>query len=140
MQCGHASQRRSENILDKLGTLSYITARPVHPRGALMKRRDVGRGRRLRPVERIHRAREAKANSAALAYLPPPSDPPAPHYGGAALEGWKRIGRWPDASDLAWAETSGKARVRCGDPTADKRGGPWSETVARDARCAGILN
>ena len=44
----------------------------------------------------------------------------APHYGGAALEGWKRIGRWPDASDLAWAETSGKARVRCGDPTADK--------------------
>jgi hypothetical protein len=34
-----------------------------------MRRRDVGRGRRLRPVERIHRAREAKANSAALAYL-----------------------------------------------------------------------
>src|SRR5829696_1742197 len=39
-----------------------------------------------------------------------------------------------DASDLAWAETSGKARVRCGDPTADKCGGPWSETAARDAR------
>ena len=34
-----------------------------------MRRRDVGRGRRLRPVERIHRTREAKANSAALAYL-----------------------------------------------------------------------
>src|SRR4051812_49658702 len=86
-----------------------------------MRRRDVGRGRRLRPGSREPRAREAKANSAALAYLrPPPSDPPAPHYGGAALEGWKRIGRWPDASDLAWAETSGKARVRCGDPTADK--------------------
>src|SRR5215203_5065447 len=49
-------------------------------------------------------------------------------------KGWKRIGRWPDASDLAWAETSGKARVRCGDPSADKRGGPWLETAARDAR------
>ena len=58
---------------------------------------------------------------------PPPSDPPAPHYGGAALEGWKRIGRWPDASDLAWAETSGKARVRCGDPTADKSRRPWTK-------------
>src|SRR3954451_20870496 len=30
------------------------------------------------------------------AYLgPPPSDPTAPYYGGAALEGWKRIGRRP---------------------------------------------
>ena len=26
-----------------------------------MRRRDVGRGRRLRPVERIHRAREAES-------------------------------------------------------------------------------
>src|SRR3954447_3374271 len=53
--------------------------------------------------------------------------PPAPYYGGAALEGWKRIGRRPDASDLAWAETSGKARVRCGDPTADKSRRPWTK-------------
>jgi hypothetical protein len=46
-----------------------------------MRRRDVGRGRRLRPVERIHRAREA----ASRAYWgPPPSDPTAPYYGGAA--------------------------------------------------------
>ena len=26
-----------------------------------MRRRDVGRGRRLRPVERVHRAREAES-------------------------------------------------------------------------------
>src|SRR3954465_6597765 len=42
--------------------------------------------------------REAEANSAALVVLrSPPSDPPAPHYDGAALDGWRRDGRRPDA-------------------------------------------
>ena len=33
-----------------------------------MRRRDVGRGRRLRPVERVHRAREAESRFGAPAY------------------------------------------------------------------------
>ena len=50
-----------------------------------MRRRDVGRGRRLRPGSREPRAREAKANSGVPRVLgPPPSDPTAPYYGGAA--------------------------------------------------------
>ena len=62
-----------------------------------MRRRDVGRGRRLRPEGNV---------TSGLGRLKPirptpgvfgrgPSDPPAPHYDGAALDGWRRIGRGP---------------------------------------------
>src|SRR3954452_24422064 len=45
----------------------------------------VGRERRLRPGSREPRAREAKADSGVPRVLgPPPSDPTAPYYGGAA--------------------------------------------------------
>src|SRR5919199_5305804 len=65
-----------------------ISSRPVHPRGALMRRRDVGRGRRLRPEGNVTSGLgRPRADSGAPAYLgPPPSDPPAPHYDGAAEE------------------------------------------------------
>ena len=58
----------SELALDSRGTMSYITL-PVHPRGALMRRRDGGRGRRLRSVERIHRAREARKRIWGLSHI-----------------------------------------------------------------------
>src|SRR4051794_28666458 len=78
--------------------------RSVHPRGALMGRRDVGRGRRLRPVERIHRAREArKLIRGCLAYWdhprlirPPRTTAGAPARLGAGRgeggRGWPRGG------------------------------------------------
>jgi hypothetical protein len=88
-----------------------------------MRRRDVGRGRRLRPVERIHRAREAESRFGGPRVLgPPPSDPTAPYYGGAAVkagsgsgEGRTRLTREGRKLD--------RRQVRNGDPTADKSGG-----------------
>jgi len=88
-----------------------------------MRRRDVGRGRRLRPVERIHRAREAESRFGGPRVLgTPPSDPTAPYYGGAAVkagsgsgEGRTRLTREGRKLD--------RRQVRNGDPTADKSGG-----------------
>src|SRR3954451_22284241 len=84
-----------------------------------MGRRDVGRGRRLRPVERIHRAREArKLIRGCLAYWDHPRliRPPRTTAG-------------PPSRLEADREKAGRGRkldrrqVRNGDPTADKSGG-----------------
>src|SRR3954454_19063378 len=72
-------------VLDLWNTILYL-ARPVR-RGTLSRGVvRVGRERRLRPGSREPRAWEAKANSGGPRVLgPPPSDPTAPHYGGAAM-------------------------------------------------------
>ena len=65
-----------------------------------MRRRDVGRGRRLRagfaaPLpggwSRFGGPQRIEVTAV--------RDPSAPHYGGAVRQHWKRIGRRPDASD-----------------------------------------
>src|SRR5215210_9324626 len=94
--------------------------RPVHPRGALMRRRDVGRGRRLRPgFTRTPGSGAPRPVRAARASGMPVRDPTAPYYGGAAPSG-ARVG----ARDTA-------GRVRLGGPQARLRKARSAETESR---------
>src|SRR5215216_6527226 len=79
-----------------------------------MRRRDVGRGRRLRPgftrtpgsgASRLVRAARASGN--------PVRDPTAPYYGGAAPSG-ARVGarERPDVADLAGCKLARRRRGR----------------------------
>ena len=55
-------RRGVKKVLATIGTLSYITPRPVHPRDALMRRRGVGRGR-CRAGERMPRSGRRAGNT-----------------------------------------------------------------------------
>ena len=69
-----------------------LFSRPVHPRGALMRRRDVGRGRRLRPGFTPNSGLGGlEAGSGFRASGGSVRDPTAPYYGGAAPWG-ARVG------------------------------------------------
>src|SRR6187200_1999017 len=94
--------------------------RPVHPRGALMRRRDVGRGRRLRPVERIHRAPRVSEDHRRLIRPPRTTAGPPWRAGSGSGDGRTRPtsrGLKPRARPGSGAETR--------PPTS--RGGPWTK-------------
>ena len=102
-----------------------------------MRRRDVGRGRRLRPAERIRRAREVRGQfggpgvfgtSPRLRSVRPVLRRGCPSGLEADREKAGRV-RPRLGEDL------GQGRVRIGDPDANKSGGLGSEIALRDARC-----
>jgi hypothetical protein len=86
----------------------------------------MGRGRRLRPVERIHRAREAESRfgAARRVWDHPPSDPTTPYYGGAAVKA---------------GSGSGEGRTRPTSPGLKPRARPGSGAETRPPTSRGGL-